>query len=493
MVFYYLWYSNPEYGDGWGNWDDGGQIPPSDIYSMFYPSLGCYSSNQDCIIEKHLEWLHRAGVGVVIISYFPEYVPGGSFVKQNAEKFSTFAGEYGIKICYVIDIYPGRTLAMIKRDIKYLMDEWDSHPSTFKYNGEMMVFVFDPSNSTYGPVTFSLSNWNTMITELHAEGYHPLLLASTFDTTWLDVFDGLYQYDIFSYASSHGSLFPLLSSFCRSHEKLFAPSIGPGFDNSRLVPWTPAILDRNGTTQYDDYWGTILSCEPDFVTIVSFNEWGESTSIEPATINPPTSGYNYQSYEGIRGKTGAEAEMVFIDRTRFWVEHYDTSVETYHPRSNILLNGSFEYNSAWVFTFGSWDYSTSNMNSGDRCLQLDLEGDVWAAWAKHGGIPVKDHLTYRVTFYAKKSPGFAGTPDLLLRHADHVGEDVWISNIPITEVWQQYSLKYYPPSGVENVDLYLHCDGTAPVQPSNFPRGIMYWDDVSFSMLEYSGVGWELY
>ena len=323
MAFYYLWYSNPQYGYEWGNWDDGGQKPPLEVYSTYYPVLGCYSSNQDDVIRKHFEWLERAGIGVAIIPYFG----GGGWIEETAEKVFAIAKEYKVKICYQMEIYRGRTLDGIRQDIKRLMDKWGKHPRIFRYGGKMMFFVFDPMNRSYGPEQFSLSDWKTTIRRLRTEGYRLLVIAGTLDCTWLNAFDGLYQYDIVGFASRHSTLFPSIATECRSRGKIFAPSIGPGFDNSRLVSGkgTPLVLERRGTAQYDEYWQTIVRCDPTFVTIVSFNEWGESTNIEPASSHPPA-GYHYATFSGTLEKTGTDSETVFIDRTKYWVRQYDRSL-----------------------------------------------------------------------------------------------------------------------------------------------------------------------
>lgn len=53
---------------------------------------------------------------------------------------------------------------------------------------------------------------------------------------------------------------------------------------------------------------------PTWVSVTSFNEWHEGSTIEPADSTPPA-GFGYETYSGAFGKTGAAAETAYLDRT----------------------------------------------------------------------------------------------------------------------------------------------------------------------------------
>jgi hypothetical protein len=63
--------------------------------------------------------------------------------------------------------------------------------------------------------------------------------------------------------------------------------LSPGFDDSAVVGRTTVIVSRDGDVRYQEAWQNLLQMHgplsPRFVTIETWNEWGESTGIAPTT------------------------------------------------------------------------------------------------------------------------------------------------------------------------------------------------------------------
>ncbi|MEV0388168.1 hypothetical protein [Nonomuraea sp. NPDC050643] len=59
------------------------------------------------------------------------------------------------------------------------------------------------------------------------------------------------------------------------------------------------------------------------MSVTSFNEWHEGSVIEPADGTPP-SGHGYQTFRGAYGRQGKAAETAYPDRTRYWVETFES-------------------------------------------------------------------------------------------------------------------------------------------------------------------------
>jgi hypothetical protein len=97
---------------------------------------------------------------------------------------------------------------------------------------------------------------------------------------------------------------------------LCAPSVGPGYDGMRAGE-PPVFKPRRYGATYDALWSAAIAADPDYVTITSYNEWGEGTQIEPAAVHP-----GYRSYQGAWGLTGVAASTAYLTRTAYWAARY---------------------------------------------------------------------------------------------------------------------------------------------------------------------------
>lgn len=78
-AFYYTWYGNPKFDGRYIHWDhvqlphwdfkvaqgypQKRHVPPNDLGSNFYPSLGAYSSKDPSVMEAHMQQLRTAAIG----------------------------------------------------------------------------------------------------------------------------------------------------------------------------------------------------------------------------------------------------------------------------------------------------------------------------------------------------------------------------------------------------------------------------------------------
>ena len=111
---------------------------------------------------------------------------------------------------------------------------------------------------------------------------------------WLEAHDGdqLYDggFDAYTYFASDGftygstvSNWPAMARFAAAHHLLFIPSVGPGYDDSKIRPWNKRTTkQRMGARYYEHMWSAAIGAGATLVSITSYNEWGEGTQIEPA-------------------------------------------------------------------------------------------------------------------------------------------------------------------------------------------------------------------
>src|SRR5215216_4317565 len=142
-AFYYPWYGNPQIDGKWMHWTQNNHIPPDDIASDYFPTLGAYSSNDPRAVMQHMEWLRQAGIGVIITSWWGQ----GSREDQAVPLLLKTAEKYRIKVAFHIEPYNGRTPEGLVSDIKYLYDQYGVSPAFFRSNATSR---YSPSDQPTG-------------------------------------------------------------------------------------------------------------------------------------------------------------------------------------------------------------------------------------------------------------------------------------------------------------------------------------------------------
>ncbi|MGW3622041.1 ThuA domain-containing protein [Streptomyces sp. NPDC000880] len=310
-LFYYPWYGSPAGQGSWRHWQQGGHTPPDDIGADLYPALGPYDSGDVAgAVDQHMKWVAQSGAGVIVYSWWGR----GGYEDTLARRVMDAAQRQGVKVAWHIEPYSGRTAQSVVEDITYLNQTYGSHPAFYRdaaHGNRSAFYIFE---------SLRITDW----TALDQVTPTSSVLAQTTDTTKIAHFSGLYTYDGIAGATAPG--WKQAGDYAKAHNLIWAPSVAPGYVDDRAVPGntTPTLGRVDGAT-YDKEWSNALDPaiggSPTWVSVTSFNEWHEGSSIEPASSNPPP-GHGYQTFSGAYGKTGAAAETAYLDRTKHWVSEF---------------------------------------------------------------------------------------------------------------------------------------------------------------------------
>ncbi|WP_144124666.1 discoidin domain-containing protein [Catellatospora sichuanensis] len=310
-VFYYSWYGNPAVHGQYRHWQQGGHTPPADVGANLYPKLGAYDSGDYAgAVAQHMQWIRQSGAGVLVYSWWGQ----GSYEDNLAAGVLAAAAAQGLKVAWHLEPYAGRTAASTVADINYLNTRYGASPAYYRdaaHGNRPAFYVFE---------SLLIADWSP-IAPLKSSN---IVLAQTTDTSKVAHFGGMYTYDGIAGSTAPG--WANASAFCKANGLIWAPSVAPGYLDDRAVPGntTPTVGRANGAT-YDLQWNNALNPAtgglPDWVSITSFNEWHEGSSIEPAHATPPA-GFGYQTFDGAYGLTGAAAETAYLTRTRYWATEF---------------------------------------------------------------------------------------------------------------------------------------------------------------------------
>lgn len=224
-----------------------------------------------------------------------------------------------VRIAFHLEPYRGRSADSVRRDLQYLMGRFGTHPALHRASRRCLGIKrwnrptdrpdLDPALDTPLPVVYVYDSYHIPARDwariLHpadpndvespsirtpATGLDVIAIGLWLDRAHLDDlieggFDGAYTYfaaDRFSFGSTPAQWASMATS-AASRGLLFVPSVGPGYDDSKIRPWNTVYRRaRDGQRYYARQWTQALDTRPLIVSITSFNEFGEGTQIEPA-------------------------------------------------------------------------------------------------------------------------------------------------------------------------------------------------------------------
>lgn len=280
-AYYYPWYIENE-------WDT--------FILQDRPELGYYGSASRAVIGRHVEQAQGAGIDGFISSWWGP----GSFTDENLKTLLDVAQERNLQVMINLELLGDdgqpRSGTEILAWLRYAASAYGDHPAYTRVDGRP-VFVVWASQTVANEV------WEMILAMLRAEGLEPFLLGQL-DGEWarlddLDIFRGLYQYNILNVVQSNDQAatklaevnqltgravryYPLLLD--AAAPRLWAATVQPGYDDHLIDGRTAPVLDRDDGALYRATWQAALSSDPDWIFITTWNEWWEHTYIEPGKL-----------------------------------------------------------------------------------------------------------------------------------------------------------------------------------------------------------------
>jgi glycoprotein endo-alpha-1,2-mannosidase len=303
FAHYMPWFKAEQQPDGsyaWEHWQWFGKGPKHDpdrilengrrdIASVYYPLIGPYDSRDPDVLEYHFLTARLAGIQGFIADW---YGPG----TYSDEVFGLMvkAGErYGLRVAICLEekaFFPGyssarsreEAQAVMEQHIRHTLDTHAVHPAYLRHQGQPVFFIFNGhQDGTLGPHYFSPEEMKAVVDRFAASPI--LLVRGQLDTAYLGVAraayawvgDGPYREDFYTRSLALRRAGTL---------GLVAGVASPGFDDSGVHGWGngPRITDRRGVAEYEDQWNDVLRFQPDWVQIVTWNDFAEGSTIEPA-------------------------------------------------------------------------------------------------------------------------------------------------------------------------------------------------------------------
>jgi glycoprotein endo-alpha-1,2-mannosidase len=287
VAAYYGWYGvgNLKWAH-WGNPEKPetkyfpllGQVsgdPASQSYSLYGFSL---DEEMDLrLVKRQMVLAKMAGISTFAISWWGP----NSFEDRFMPIIMKAAEEVGFKVTVIFEpFYTGSAdkWSRIEESVKYLESRYmNSHVWLRDSHGQPVVFTFD-----IGPRE-EWDGWKKVLS-----GKNMAWVAHTTDRSILDYgFKYFYEYSPVGILAAGKDMMKVYMGVSDKtpYDMLFIPTVSPRYDDTKIR--TP------GYKIDEELWETTVKAtkevlalrRPQFVFVTSWNEWHESTSIEPDTIN----------------------------------------------------------------------------------------------------------------------------------------------------------------------------------------------------------------
>ncbi len=266
----------------------------SQLWSVYTPTIKPYDPQSPDVNEQHIRMARDAGIDAFVISWFTNRVKFDfdydMLFPPTLENFARLGPPMNFKIYIHYESHMNllvpdgkftplqteaeRDQARINAaaDFDYLLNiisPIEAHPAIFVYLAEY--------------VGLRPADWKLVIDQTRIKYPSAVFYAGTYNLSYLTAFDGLYNFGGGDYSSlydAYAGMAPAVKAY--GTDKKFYATVTPGYDSTHY--WGPSSLfiQRGAGEYYQMTWEKALAARPDGVFITTWNEWGESSIIEPS-------------------------------------------------------------------------------------------------------------------------------------------------------------------------------------------------------------------
>ncbi|WP_303829295.1 hypothetical protein [Asticcacaulis taihuensis] len=286
LVFYYGWYGTKARSGQDLHWLNPDTAHERIADAPNYPVGGPYDSLDPDVIAHQMAQIKAAGITGLIVSWWGQT----DRTNDQLRRVLDAAGAQGLKVtAYVEQVASAEGVA---EDTLYLYRTYARHPAWLRLDNKPVIMYFDRLMQDIG-----LDGWQKARALIEKQVPNAISYIATANTlkeikARKGAFDGLHIYSQ-QFEGAESRLIPALwrakyySDWVRAQKgaKVTTATILPGFDDRLQLDrkGKRPVIKREDGKPFRDLWNAAIAAKPDWILIVSFNEWHEASQIEPST------------------------------------------------------------------------------------------------------------------------------------------------------------------------------------------------------------------
>jgi len=292
---YYAWYTTATGPHGkwniWGDAKDTSAEPKP--RGKAQPLIGTYDSDDPDVVRWHMRLAKAAGIDAFLVSWW-----GGANVSGKAfeQVIVPVAAEEGVKVAMCSELAQfHHDVSKLAKDTVAALKRVKDSPAYLRMDGKPVVYLYQvPFDPKLTPETFSQLRQGVeaevgpvyWIMDKVSNANNKM----TIPATWLDVAEiqmfGFYGTFSIKREWTYDRLLPdyrrVAEAAHAKGKKVFLP-VHPGHDNSGFRPDDFFVIPRDNGETLRGYLRLATDAGADAILVTSFNEWPETTVVEPSS------------------------------------------------------------------------------------------------------------------------------------------------------------------------------------------------------------------
>jgi hypothetical protein len=298
---YYPWYSTPAGSTHhWAHWVDpqhadamAANAEHPAIRSKAYPLAGVYDSDDPAVVRWHIRLAKAAGLDGFVVSWGGPNSASGQTLEKTLLPLAV-EEKFPLGLC-VETLNSGKNWSQTKQELAERLKVLKDSPACLRFGGKPVAYIYQsptkPGLTTdlFADLRQSVENQAGPVQWVLDTIGCPDGKRLKFREPWrkvagLPMLGGYGTFAIYRWWQAD-RLLPQYKSLAKiahaAHKTVMLP-VHPGFDNSVTRPGDPVIPRDDGAT-LRGYLRAASEAGADAILVTSFNEWMETTNVEPST------------------------------------------------------------------------------------------------------------------------------------------------------------------------------------------------------------------